>query len=429
MTTDASGTGVMERERDPAFLGWRMVAVAFASQFIFSATGIGIVGNLVGPMSDSFAIAPTSIGVAPAYAILLMGIAGPFIGRAMDSGYARPMMTAGALMAGVGLVAIAKSATFGQATAAFALLVCPGSAMFGALPAMTLVSNWFVRRRGLALGVTIAGATFASGFAPVLAGYLIETEGWRTMLLYFGTFTAVVGVPLFVSFVIARPEELGQRPDGDREGDATSSEEAAYADSLVPLPTAELARDYQLWLQAAGYGLVLTSPVVMIAVLIPFAENSLGLSQVEAGLFFTAMVPFSLAGKVIIGGLADVAPLKPAIALIVVANALSWWILSLEPSYRLFLVAGAVYGVGIGGAAPLHGVLTGRLFGRANFGRASGLGGIVGVPLLALANIGSQMLYAATDSYPTMFMAQIGLLLLGGSMLMPLRIPSPEEAS
>lgn len=427
MTTEAGSTDTIEEALAPAFLGWRIVAVAFAAQFVFSATGIGIVGNLVGPMSQTFGVAPTSVGMAPAYAILLMGLLGPLLGRAMDAGYARPMMTAGGLMTGLGLVAMSFATTMGQVGAAFVLLLCPGSAMFGSLPAMTLVSNWFVRRRGLALGVTVAGATLSSGFAPVLAGYLIETEGWRRMFLYFGTFTAAVSVPLFSGFVIARPEEVGQRPDGDSpESEAEGGAEAA-TEGLEPLPTRELARDFRLWLQAAGYGLVLTSPVVMIAVLVPYAEEVLGLSQVEAGLFFTAMVPFSLAGKVIIGGLADVAPLKPAIGLVVVANALVWWLLRLEPDYTLFLVTGAIYGIGIGGAAPLHGVLIGRLFGRANFGTASGLGGIVGVPLLALANIATQTVLASTGSYADMFLMQIGFLVLGGLLLLPLRIPSPDQ--
>ena len=128
-------------------------------------------------------------------------------------------------------------------------------------------------------------------------------------------------------------------------------------------------------------------------------------------------------------GLADVTPLKPGIALMVLVNAVVWWMLSEEPDYDTLMIIGAIYGVGIGGMAPLHGVLIGRLFGRVDYGTASGLGGIVGVSLIVLASFGSQALYAVTESYPQVCAVQMALVLLGGLVVAPLRIPPPEDAS
>jgi MFS family permease len=110
----------------------------------------------------------------------------------------------------------------------------------------------------------------------------------------------------------------------------------------------------------------------------------------------------------------------------VLANILVWILFYVEPGYTLFVVSGAVYGVGIGGAMPLQGVSVGRCFGRANFGRAAGLGGLVTIPVIASASAVSQLLLGATGSYQMSFLVQIGLLILGGGLLAIVRIPKTE---
>ena len=156
--------------------------------------------------------------------------------------------------------------------------------------------------------------------------------------------------------------------------------------------------------------------------------KDLGFSGQQANVFFLAMVPFSLLGKVVIGRLADVAPMKPAIGLVVLANILVWGLFYSEPSYGFFVVTGAIFGIGIGGAMPLQGVALGRCFGRENFGRASGLGGLVAIPVIAAASAVSQLLQGATGSFQASFLVQIGLLAFGGGLLAIVRIPASEGA-
>lgn len=405
------------------YFGWVIAVVGFVAQFVFTAAGLSIIGNLVTPLSTEFGVSKAWIGIGPGICILVMGILGPFIGRLIDAGHVRRVMVVGGLMSGFGLVGIACAQSFWQVAAAFVLLCSPGLALYGTLPTMALIANWFVRRRGLALGGVVAGATIASAIGPNYFETLAADYGWRAALASFGALTAAVAIPLFGGLVVARPEEMGLRPDGVA---AAGVAEGAAA-VVLPRPAGELARDPMLWLQATGFGLVLTSPVVIISVLVPYGE-ALGMTRGEAADFYIWMLPFSLLGKLVIGGLADVTPLKPSIAMIVLTNALVWYLLRQEPDYATLMTIGAIYGIGIGGAAPLHGVLLGRLFGRADFGTASGLGGIVGVSLIVAASFASQGLLAATDyDYPLLCAVQMALLLAGGALLAFLRIPSPED--
>jgi hypothetical protein len=73
--------------------------------------------------------------------------------------------------------------------------------------------------------------------------------------------------------------------------------------------------------------------------------------------------------------------------------------------------------------------VTARLFGRLNFGTASGLGGMVAIPLISSANIGSQIMLEATGSYQQTFVAQMCLIALGGLLLAFLKIPPAPDRS
>lgn len=424
-----AGAAPLSAALAPGFLGPRMVALAALANFLTSSVTFGAFGNFVGPVSEAYGVPRSTIGLGASFTVLAMGVAAPFVGRWLDRGSARPMMAAGAFVTGLGLILLSRAEALWQASFAFIGLVCLGAAFFGAVPSMALTTNWYARRRGLALGFAVAGGTLATYAAPASAQALIDAYGWRTAVAVFGVWTLLVAVPLFAFFVIGRPEEVGQRPDGD----ALAADEIPHeAGQAIVLPgmreTGELARDPRLWLLALGFGLVMTSPIVLMGLLVEFGRD-LGFSAQETAVFYAAMIPFSLLGKIVVGGLADVAPLKPSIAMIVLVNMLVWVIFFLEPSYPVFLATGALYGIGIGGAAPIHGVAAARCFGRANFGRANGIGAMAAIPLLAGASALSHLLEGWTGSYATGFLVQIGLLLTGGFLLALVRFPSQAESA
>ncbi len=410
------------------FLGWQIVLVAFTAQLVASGVTLSAFGNFVGPISREFGASDSLIGIGPALAVLVMGILGPLLGRLLDRGWTRRLMILGSLLTGSGLILLSHATAVWHLGLVYVGVVCTGGALFGALPSMTLVANWFVRRRGLMLGIAFAGATVASAAGPLFAQAVIESEGWRVAVRYLGLATFITALPIFAAFVISRPEDVGQLPDGDdpRAAEDEPSSEAASEPSAAiggAKTARELARDPVLWQVAIGFGLVMTSPIVIIGLLVPFGE-SLGFTG--ASYFFLAMAPFSILGKLVIGGLADVAPLKPSIALTVLVNIVVWMILYSDPSYPVFIATGALYGIGIGGAAPLHGVMVGRCFGRANFGTAGGLGGLATIPLMVMAQILSQVLKAATGSYHASFLVQAVLLGVAGLLLALVRVPPPE---
>jgi sugar phosphate permease len=93
-----------------------------------------------------------------------------------------------------------------------------GASAMGGLATAKLVTNWFSRRRGTALGIAATGISASGVVMPYVTATLIEQYGWREGFLVYGAFTALVVVPLVLRLVISSPEEVGLRPDGQRPG-------------------------------------------------------------------------------------------------------------------------------------------------------------------------------------------------------------------
>jgi len=402
-----------------SFLGWRVVGAAFIAQFLTVTVTFAAFGNFVVPLATEFDISRGEIGRGVSIAILSMGLAGPLVGSWVDRGYIKQLFIIGLVVSASGLVAMSQIPQLWLIAAVYGLVVSIGACCFGQLPSMALVTNWFDRRRGLGMGIAVAGATLATMIVPPAAALLIEAYGWRMTLVVFAGAALAIGLPIFATSVIARPELVGQLPDGEQAEDTPEENDSPEAEELVK--TGELVRELRLWLLALGFGLVFTSPIVIIVSLVPFGED-LGFSSLNAAAFFTVAGPFSILGKVVFGAVADRVPAHPAVWIVVILNLAVWLLLATEPNYGFFLTIAALYGLGIGSTGPLHGVVMARCYGRVAFGRAMGIGGIAGLPLVAGAPLVSGLVLDASG-YTAVFLMMSGLLFLGGVLISFVHIP------
>lgn len=420
-TTELERGPAYDEAADPVrrFVGPRVLAAAFLARMLSGATTFTAFGVFVVPLMEEFGSSRGRISSAFSAGLLVMGLMGPLVGRWVDRGRARALMTTGAVLAGLGLLAASRATELWQAGLLFCGVTCIGAAMFGSGPTMSLVTNWFVRRRGLALGIVISGSTVATFCVPTLTAWLVDQYGWRTAMLALGLSALCLGAPAFLGWVVARPEDIGQRPDGETGAEETEAPPA--------VETRDLLRDPNLWLVGLGFGLLFTSPVVLMVLLVPFAETTLGFSRVEATLFFSVMAPFALIGKLVFGALIDWISLRVAVLVSAVGNALVWAGLFTAPDYSVFLAIAAIYGLAMGTGGPLHGIFLARCFGREGFGRAAGFGGLVGIVLLPTAPALAAYLGETTGSDYAAIAVQGTLVLFSGLVLAAIPLP-PEPA-
>jgi len=410
----------MRRPDAPAqrFLGWRMVFAGFVAQLVYSSMSVSAFGVFVTPLEQEFDTSRATLSTAFGVSLLAMGVFSPLLGRWIDRGSLRAIMLGGVALAGSGTLLLSQATALWQLGLLYCTCVAFGTALYGPLPSMALVANWFVRRRGIALGLTVAGATFGGAFAPVLAALLIDLYGWRHALLAFGVGSLALAAPVFAFAIVSRPAEVGQRPDGDGAPPGGSSHVGPVGNAYA---TSELLRSRNFVALSIGTALLFTSPIVAMLHLVPFAEG-LGFSRQDAAFVFTPMAACSLLGKLAFGAVSDRVDARHALFLAVVVLVAGWLLLLAGPDYPQLLFAGALLGLGIGAVVPLHGVLIGLCFRGEAFGQVMGLGGLLTLPIVAGANPLAGWLYDATGSYQVGFCLEVGCLIAAGLCFSALRI-------
>ena len=358
--------------------------------------------------------AQTNLGMS--IFIFVMGAVSPLLGWALARGPARAIMLTGVFTMAAGLVLLSRALGLLEAALLLGLLVAVGQAMFGYLPTMTLVANWFIARRGTAIGIAAIGMTIAGFASPPITALLIESFGWRgTLLVYAGT-VVLVATPVIWIWIVNRPEDVGQFADGDPRSHSVTELESAIVST-----TGELLMRRELWLIAVMFGLLFCSSTTLLTNVVPYASD-LGIERGRAAYVLSGIAVCSALGKLIFGPLVDRIPLRAAMWLSLAVQAIGWALVINAPNFAMLLASTALWGLGMGGTLPIQGVMLGRVFGREDFGQAMGL--ILPlttfVPAFAPPLVGH--FYDVTGSYTLPFTAFLAAFAIPAVLLLFVRM-------
>ena len=191
--------------------GWVVVGVsatvnslAWSVRSTFAAFYVALLGEFAWRRGEA------ALGYSLSWLLLL--VFSPLAGWLYDRWGARLLVPAGGLLLGTALALTGRVTTLWQYYLAFGVLGGAGIACIQ-IPAAAILSRWFVRSRGAAMGVVSAGASASAIVFYPLNTYLIVVFGWRTALAMFGLLVAVVTIPL-AAFLYRDPPE---KVDGRRE--------------------------------------------------------------------------------------------------------------------------------------------------------------------------------------------------------------------
>jgi MFS family permease len=305
----------------------------------------------------------------------------------------RVVIPLGGLLVSLGYLAAREVTSPLELYAAFGLLAINGSMAMSYISHSMFLPNWFVRNRGLAIGIAFGGVgALGAVLLPVLQ-WLIETVGWRQACLWVAICVAVGVIPLNLIFARTRPEDMGLLPDGD-----AAPEPGAAPRAPDPIVDAEwAARDWTLgmamrtgrfWWLGSGYFCML---FIWYAV-----QQHQTLHLLESGFdgataaFALGMVAFfGIAGQIGIGALSDRIGREMAWTIALSGFAITaLLLLALEGVASPLLLWSMVVAQGLlgNGAAAIFGAIPAEIFsGRrfpgifaiitviANFGAASGV--------------------------------------------------------
>ncbi len=381
------------------FYGWRIVAVAFVADFfavgfLFYSYGVffkAIAADLGGSRLG------VSVGLVASFSV--GSLLAPFLGRALDRYPIRRIMIAGAVVAASGYALVSQVQTLGQFYLVFALLVGVGVTAMGGLSSATLVSNWFVARRGTALGVATIGISLSGLLMPQVATSLIEAIGWRGGYLVYAVATLLCVVPPVAFLVHNRPEHVGLLPDGAPSVEAAHAKTAPAERSWA---TRELLRDGAFWGLSLFFGFAFFATSGVLVHLVPHATD-LGITQYRAAACLSIAAGVGTVAKFGFGYLVDRVSPRLAIALCVAGQLLGLAAIARADTELGLLGGAAIFGGGMGGLVPIQGALIGRFFGRLSYGKVAGLMRPIQIPFHALGAPLAGRVFDSTGSYDLAF--------------------------
>jgi MFS family permease len=403
--------------------GWNILAVTVLFQ-----------GLLLGSTSYSFTLLITewsrefksgigdlqlAILIFTAVQCLLAPLPGTFIDRASIRG----MIIFGTVSAAIGMVLLSMVTAVWQILAVYGTFISVGVLFAGLLPAQTLAVKWFRGRRGLAIGLSTAGASIGGIVMPIIVTKLFLAVGWRDAHLVLAAAALILIVPTVWFLVRNSPEEMGIEPEPESEVSA-----ARAAARVFPQWTAwSILRERTFWIMVA-------SLVPMAMALAAVAQNigplarDVGISPIDAAFLVSIYSACALLSKVLLGFTTDRVDLR---LLFWITNSLltaAVIVFAMQPAYPLMLLAAVMLGLGGGAFLPLLASLITTRFGPQSFGRVMSMFG----PATIITGAGPVIAGRIRDNTGDFALAlNVFLVILIPAMLAmlllkPLKTPEPQ---
>jgi MFS family permease len=238
----------------PFFYGWLLVAIAFVTM------GVGVNARtafslLFPAILDEFGWDRSIIAGAFSFGFLVSAVVTPFVGRLMDLRGPRIVVELGVITMSAGLILACIVSTPWQLYLTLGALAGGGVNCLAYTGQSLYLTNWFVRRRGLALSIAFSGVGVGSITILPWFGWLIETAGWRSACLSIGVLLLLLLTPL--NLLLKRhPEDIGLRPDGHISSGASSNNPLTVIDhawASIDWTLGRALRTRRFWWLAVGY--------------------------------------------------------------------------------------------------------------------------------------------------------------------------------
>jgi MFS family permease len=381
--------------RAKLFYGWWVVAACALGCFLSPGTIVVLsFGVFIKPLVQDFHAGRAAISLAFTIHNLIGAACHPLNGRFVDRIGPRKVILTGTVMFGIVLL---SSGLIGARIAYLYLLFAAlgfTNGIVSPVPYGAVISRWFDRRRGLALGLTLLGVGLGAIVLPLVAHRLIITGGWRTAYAALGGAVLLLTLPVLASVLRDDPKEKGLLPDGAPAADRSEPGNGR----LDGLSWHEIWHQPAFWLLICVFflaGASVHACVLHMAALL----SDRGITAQGAALGTSVVGLSILIGRVATGYLLDrffaprLATLLFGCASIGIAML---WVGSVG---KIAVFAAFLVGLGMGAEVDLIAYCMSRYFGLKSFGVAYGFGFSAFVLAGALGTLLMGAGFDATHSY------------------------------
>lgn len=406
----------MPEKKNMLFYGWLIVAISMlgisagVAPFVFASLGLFIL-----PFQNEFGWSRSELSALLPILVISLMIVQPFLGRLMDRVGVRRVLIPSLICFGLGLGSTPLIVSELWHLALIFLFFGTAGAAANTLPYMKVMTSWFNKNRGLAIGISVSGIGLGYAYVPLLVQFVIQEYGWRAAYLTLSAIVLFIVVPLTTLVLRNSPQEMGLEPDGRVDDEI---QEDALSGSGMSSEEAKKTKEF--WLLSFIFLCIAFVLHGILPHLVPMLVDK-GINSGVAAKVASVMGLTVFGSRILIGYLVD-RFFAPHVALLFFAlSVVGFGFLSASSSTHFMYLAAMMIGLSLGAEIDLLAYLASKYFGLRSFGEIYGLlfiGVLVGSATGPLAfGFGFEM----TGSYSSVLTVAIFINLVALILTMQLR--------
>ena len=354
-------------EKEQIYYGWKIVAallflLTFTSGLSFYNHAIYL--NALATQSN-FDVSTASTAVSIFF--LTGGVMGLFVARWVQEYDPRICITAGAIISFLSLSVLAYVSTVWQLFLVYAFFGTGFSAS-SLIPATTLVTKWFHRRRALALSVASTGLSLGGVILTPLSAVMVESLGFEIAAPLIGVMFLVGVVPVAWMYLRVSPESMGLHVDGDIPESVDENVTSDFSHIIEDgITFKEARRGKFFWGVSLAYIFLMAAQVGGIAHQYGLARELL--TEAETAIAVAILPVFSIIGRLIGGWIVDRMSIRKFAISMMILQAASLSLLAGGFSVFTLCLGLAAFGASVGNLLMLQPLLIADAFGVKDYAR------------------------------------------------------------
>jgi MFS family permease len=282
---------------------WIILGLAFLA--LLSAQGVRLsFGAFIQPWENEYSTNRGIISLVAFISYAVFGFSQPIIGRLIDRYGVRTILSYSVLLIGVSTILTFFAKSPWQLMFIYGVIASIGFGGASNVAGSVAITNWFVEKRGFAVGLMSAGTAGGQLLLVPLSLFLINELGWKMTVIVLGLFLVIVVFPLLLLFLRTHPSEKKMTALGTKEVARQHTNQVNNPVQQTVSIFHLLKRKEFLFLLLPFFVCGVTTSGLIDTHLIPFAQYC-GISPAITGTAVSLLAAFNIAGTVCSGFLAD----------------------------------------------------------------------------------------------------------------------------
>ncbi len=403
------------------FFGWWVLLGIFISYTALVGIQVYTLPLFYPSLMGEFGWSNPSIAWAATIFFLTGAIITPFVSSLFDRCSVRIFMIVGGFVAALALFGYRSLHTLTQLAIIY-MVFALSQVCAGQVPTMLVITRWFRRYRGIAVGITLMGPDVGGVVFPLVFKYVLARGGWRDVMFVLMIISATLMLASSVFFIRSRPEDKGLLPDGD----LVKTETADVPAIQMPhtgLTLSEALRMPAFYILAFATGALWFCMNGIVQHQAIFMNKELGITMQTVPVIVSTLFVFSILGKLSIGYLSDHFDKIFIMFMVVVILAAGLTILRFSRADNLLglYCYAAVFGIGYSGTFTMIQLVIAEFYSGQSYGKILGILTTVDVGSGGIAITVIAKVQVAFHSYLPVFTMLIGLTCVVAILVLFLR--------